>query len=55
METMSRLSILKEFWDFLRVRKKWWLAPIIIVLLLLGVLIFFAQTSAVAPFIYTLF
>lgn len=52
---MSRLSILKEFWDFLRVRKKWWLAPIIIVLLLLGVLIFFAQTSAVAPFIYTLF
>jgi hypothetical protein len=55
METMSKLSILKEFWDFLRVRKKWWLAPIIIVLLLLGVLIFFAQTSAVAPFIYTLF
>ena len=52
---MSRFSILKEFWDFLRVRKKWWLAPIIIVLLLLGVLIFFAQTSAVAPFIYTLF
>lgn len=52
---MSKLSILKEFWDFLRVRKKWWLAPIIIVLLLLGVLIFFAQTSAVAPFIYTLF
>jgi len=52
---MSKLSILKEFWDFLRVRKKWWLAPIIIVLLLLGLLIILTQSSAVAPFIYTLF
>lgn len=52
---MSNLSILREFWDFLRMRKKWWLAPIIIILLLLGVLIFFTQSSAVAPFIYTLF
>ena len=52
---MSKLAILKEFWDFLRMRKRWWLAPIIIMLLLLGALIFFAQTSAVAPFIYTLF
>ncbi len=52
---MSKLTILKELWDFLRVRKKWWLAPIIIALLLLGALIFFAQSSAVAPFIYTLF
>jgi len=52
---MSKLSLIKEFWDFLRVRKKWWLAPIIIVLLLLGTLIFFTQSSAVAPFIYTLF
>ncbi len=52
---MGRLSILKEFWDFLRVRKKWWLAPIIIMLLLLGLLIFFTQGSAVAPFVYTLF
>ena len=52
---MGRLAILKEFWDFLRVRKKWWLAPIIIMLLLLGILIFFSQGSAVAPFIYTLF
>jgi len=50
-----KLSIVKEFWDFLKVRKKWWLAPIIIVLLLLGVLMFFSQGSAVAPFIYTLF
>jgi hypothetical protein len=52
---MPKVSVLKEFWDFLRVRKKWWLAPIIIMLLLLGFLIFFAQSSAVAPFIYTLF
>jgi len=52
---MGKLSILKEFWEFLRVRKKWWLAPIIIVLLLFGMLIFFTQSSAVAPFIYTLF
>ena len=52
---MSKLAILKELWDFLRIRKKWWLTPIIIVLLLLGFLIFFTQTSAVAPFIYTLF
>jgi len=52
---MSRFAILKEFWDFLRVRKKWWLAPIIIMLLLLGFLIFLSQSSAVAPFIYTLF
>jgi Family of unknown function (DUF5989) len=52
---MSKISILKEFWDFLKVRKKWWLAPIIIMLLLLGALIFFTQSSTVAPFIYTLF
>ena len=52
---MGKLGILKEFWDFLRVRKRWWLAPIIIMLLLLGLLIFFAQSSTVAPFIYTLF
>ena len=52
---MGKLGIFKEFWDFLRVRKKWWLAPIIIMLLLLGILIFFTQSSAVAPFIYTLF
>jgi len=52
---MSKLGIFKELWDFLKVRKKWWLAPIIIMLLLLGALIFFTQSSAVAPFIYTLF
>ncbi len=52
---MGKLSILKEFWDFLKVRKKWWLTPIVVVLLLLGVLIVLTQSSAVAPFIYTLF
>lgn len=52
---MGKLSIVKEFWLFLRVRKKWWLAPIIIFLFLLGALIIFTEGSAVAPFIYTLF
>ena len=51
----ATLSLLWEFWGFLRVRKKWWLAPIIFMMVLLGVLIFFTQGSAVAPFIYTLF
>jgi len=53
--TMSKLAILGEFWEFLKVRKKWWLAPIALFLLLLGALIVFTQGSAVAPFIYTLF
>jgi hypothetical protein len=48
-------ELLKDLWDFMRVRKKFWLAPIIIVLVLLGMLILFAQGSAVAPFIYTIF
>jgi hypothetical protein len=52
---MSKLSIVKEFLLFLKVRKKWWLAPIIIFLFLLGALIIFTEGSAVAPFIYTLF
>lgn len=49
------LEILKEFWAFLRVRKKYWLLPIVITLALLGGLIVLTQGSAVAPFIYTLF
>jgi len=49
------MELLREFWEFARVRKKFWLLPIIILLLLLGVLIVFAETSAIAPFIYTLF
>lgn len=52
---MGKLSILAEFWQFLRVRKKYWLMPIVFVLLLLGLLIVVTQGSAVAPFIYTLF
>ncbi len=49
------LDLLIDLWDFLKVRKKFWLAPIILVLLLLGALIVLTQGSAVAPFIYTLF
>jgi len=50
-----RIGIFAELWDFLRVRKKWWLGPPLVILLLLGLLIVFAESSAVAPFIYTLF
>ena len=52
---MGKLSIIAEFWDFLKVRKKWWLLPIVFFLLLLGTLIVMTQGSALAPFIYTLF
>ncbi len=52
---MSKLSILVELWQFLKVRKKWWLGPIILFLLLLGLLIIFTEGSALAPFIYALF
>ena len=49
------MSILVELWAFLRVRKKYWLAPILLMLLIFGGLVILAQGSAVAPFIYTLF
>ena len=49
------LSFIKEFWEFLRERKKYWLIPIIIVLVLFGGLIILSQGSAIAPFIYTVF
>ena len=49
------MEFLKEFWEFLKVRKKYWLIPIIIVLVLFGGLIVLSQGSAIAPFIYTLF
>jgi len=49
------LDLIKDLWAFMKVRKKYWLAPIIIVLLLIGALIVMTQGSAVAPFIYTLF
>jgi len=52
---MGKLAIIKELWQFLRVRKKWWLTPILVMFLLLGILILFSQGSAVAPFVYTLF
>jgi hypothetical protein len=52
---MSKLSILSELWDFLKVRKKWWLAPILLFLILLGGLIILTQGSALAPFIYAIF
>lgn len=52
---MGKLVILKEFWDFLKVRKKWWLTPIVLVMILLGALIVFSQGSALSPFVYTLF
>ena len=48
-------SLIGELWDFLKVRKAWWLAPIIIMLLIVGVLIIFGQSSALSPFIYALF
>ncbi|MEX2115769.1 MAG: DUF5989 family protein [Bacteroidota bacterium] len=51
----DHLAIFKELWAFMRVRKKWWLGPIIFVLLLLGLFIVVTQGSALAPFIYTLF
>ncbi len=52
---MGKTSTLGEIWDFMKARKKWWLMPIIVVLLLLGLLIIFTESSAIAPFIYTLF
>jgi hypothetical protein len=52
---MSKVRILGQFWAFLRVRKKYWLAPIVFVLVLLSLLIVATQGSALAPFIYSLF
>ena len=49
------IEFFKEFWDFIKVRKKYWLLPIFIVLVLFGILIVLSQGTAVAPFIYTLF
>lgn len=49
------MSLIRELWDFMRIRKKWWLLPIIVVMFLVGSLLVFAQGSALAPFIYTIF
>ena len=52
---MSDQSLIREFWEFLKIRKRYWLLPIFIMLGLLSALIVFTETSAVAPFIYALF
>jgi hypothetical protein len=52
---MSQAGITRELWSYMRVRKKWWLLPIIVVMLLVGMLLVFAQGSVLAPFIYTVF
>ena len=52
---MSRMSLVVELWAFMKARKKWWLGPIILIMLLVGALLVFAQGSALAPFIYTIF
>ena len=52
---MAKNRVLREFWQFLMAEKKYWLLPIVIVFVLFGLLIVFTQSSAVAPFIYTLF
>jgi len=49
------VELLKDIWDFLRIRKKYWLAPLIITILFMGALIIFTQGSVVAPFIYSIF
>lgn len=52
---MSNQYLIIEFWEFLKVRKRYWLFPIVLVLTLIGALIIFTETSAIAPFIYALF
>ena len=52
---MGKASVLRELWEFLKYRKKYWLVPIVFMLVLLGLLIVVAEKSVVAPFIYTLF
>ena len=52
---MSKIAIIREFLEFLKIRKKWWLTPIVVMLVLLGALIVLTEGSAIAPFIYTLF
>jgi hypothetical protein len=52
---MSRVAIIREFFAFLRERRKWWIAPILVFLVLFGILVIFASSSALAPFIYSLF
>jgi hypothetical protein len=55
MVQMARASLISELWQFMRMRKKFWLLPIIVIMVLVGGLLVFAQGSALAPFIYTIF
>lgn len=48
-------SLIRELWAYLRARRKWWLVPVIVLMVLVGALLVFAQGSALAPFIYTIF
>lgn len=52
---MSKFSIFHDLWLFLRIRKKWWLLPLVFLIVLLGIILVFAQGSPLAPFIYTVF
>ncbi len=52
---MKNKNLLIELWDYMKIRKKWWLLPIIIILILVGLLIMIGQSSSLSPFIYTLF
>ena len=54
-ESREKLGLISELWAFMRVRKAWWLGPIVVMLGLLGLLVILTQGSAIAPFIYTLF
>jgi hypothetical protein len=52
---MSQAGISRELWSYMKVRKKWWLLPLILIMLIMGALLVFAQGSVLAPFIYTIF
>jgi hypothetical protein len=52
---MAKLQVLAEFWEFLRYNKKYWIAPIVVLLVLVGLVLVLAQATPIAPFIYTLF
>ena len=54
-DSREKMGLIPELWAFIKVRKKWWLGPIVVMLVLLGLLIVLTQGTAVAPFIYTLF
>ncbi|MBI2587714.1 hypothetical protein HYW30_00210 [Candidatus Azambacteria bacterium] len=51
----EKVELLREVWHYMRERKRWWLGPLIFLLVLIGILLVFAETSVIAPFIYTIF